>query len=189
MYKRQEGNFDAVLSENQNSLGTVWNAWQTTWVGEPTVVETETQASTPGSWSGDPAQGGTWTQGTIITKEITETPEIQSRTGVRTSVVEDFVETRNNRVVSVSVIPFIRSREIKITGTNLKPNTDHFVYFDGIRVDQYTRPDSATFSQDGGTTKSSGIKTNGNGQVICHFEIPNDNNQSCLLYTSPSPRD
>ena len=173
----REGNFDAVIAENQNSLGTVWNAWQTTWVGEPSVVETETQATTPGSWSGDPAQGGEWTQGTIITKEITETPEIQARTGVRTSVVEDFVETRNNRVVSVSVIPFIRSREIKITGTNLKPNTDHFVYFDGIRVDQYTRPDSATYSQDSGTTKSSGIKTDGNGKVICHFEIPNDNNQ------------
>ena len=125
----------------------------------------------------DPAQGGEWTQGTIITKEITETPEIQARTGVRTSVVEDFVETRNNRVVSVSVIPFIRSREIKITGTNLKPNTDHFIYFDGIRVDQYTRPDSATYSQDSGTTKSSGIKTDGNGKLICHFEIPNDNNQ------------
>ena len=173
----REGNFDAVIAENQNSLGTVWNAWQTTWVGEPSVVETETQATIPGSWSGDPAQGGEWTQGTIITKEITETPEIQARTGVRTSVVEDFVETRNNRVVSVSVIPFIRSREIKITGTNLKPNTDHFVYFDGIRVDQYTRPDSATYSQDSGTTKSSGIKTDGNGKVICHFEIPNDNNQ------------
>ena len=173
----REGNFDAVLSENQNSLGTVWNAWQTTWVGEPSVVETETQAVTPGSWSGDPAQGGEWTQGTIITKEITETPEIQARTGVRTSVVEDFVETRNNRVVSVSVIPFIRSREIKITGTNLKPNTDHFIYFDGIRVDQYTRPDSVTYSQDTGTTKSSGIKTDGNGKLICHFEIPNDSNQ------------
>jgi len=173
----REGNFDAVIAENQNSLGTVWNAWQTTWVGEPTVVESETQATQPGSWSGDPAQGGEWTQGTIITKEITETPEIQARTGVRTSVVEDFVETRNNRVVSVSVIPFIRSREIKITGTNLKPNTDHFVYFDGIRVDQYTRPDSATYSQDTGTTKSSGVKTDGNGKIICHFEIPNDNNQ------------
>ena len=30
----REGNFDAVLAENENSLGTVWNAWQTTWVGE-----------------------------------------------------------------------------------------------------------------------------------------------------------
>ena len=58
-----------------------------------------------------PCSSGEWTQGTIITKEITETPEIQARTGARTSVVEDFVETRNNRVVSVSVIPFIRSRD------------------------------------------------------------------------------
>ena len=30
--------------------------------------------------------------GTEITREITETPEIQTRTGVTTSVVEDFVE-------------------------------------------------------------------------------------------------
>ena len=29
----REGNFDAVLAENENSLGTVWNEWQTTWVG------------------------------------------------------------------------------------------------------------------------------------------------------------
>ena len=39
-----------------NSLGTVWNSWQTTWVGEPSSVETEVQSTTAGSWSGDPAQ-------------------------------------------------------------------------------------------------------------------------------------
>ena len=33
----REGNFDAVLSENTNALGTVWNNWQTTWVGEPGI--------------------------------------------------------------------------------------------------------------------------------------------------------
>ena len=173
----REGNFDAVLAENQNSLGTVWNNWQTTWVGEPTVVDTSVESTVPGSWSGNPSQGGQWVQGTIINKEITETPEIQSRQGVNTSVVEDFVETRNNRVVSVSVIPFIRSKEIKVTATNLKPFTDHFIYFDGIRVDQYVRPDSATYSQDSGTTVASGIKTDGNGKVICHFNIPNDQYQ------------
>ena len=42
-----------------NSLGTVWNSWQTTWVGEPSTVSTEVQ-STSGSWNGDPLQGGTW---------------------------------------------------------------------------------------------------------------------------------
>ena len=173
----REGNFDAVLAENENSLGTVWNEWQTTWVGEPVVVEEQSVAAVPGSWSGDPSQGGEWTQGTIITREITETPEIQSRTGVRTSVVEDFVETRNNRVVSVSVIPFIRSKEIKIDATNLKPNINHYIYFDGIRVDQFVRPDSVTYSQDSGTTVTSGVKTDGNGRLICHFNIPNDENQ------------
>jgi hypothetical protein len=132
----------------------------------------------PGSWSGNPSQGGTWVQGTIINKEITETPEVQSRQGVHTSVVEDFVETRNNRVVSVSVIPFIRSKEIKVTATNLKPFTNHYIYFDGIRVDQYVRPDSVTYSQDTGITAASGIKTDGTGDVICHFNIPNDQYQN-----------
>ena len=141
----REGNFDAVLSENANALGTVWNNWQTTWVGEPTVVDSSVESTVPGSWSGDPAQGGEWVQGTIIGKEITDTPEVQSRQGVHTSVVEDFVETRNNRVVSVSFIPFIRSKEIKVTATNLKPFTNHYIYFDGIRVDQYVRPHSAAY--------------------------------------------
>lgn len=37
----REGNFDAVLAENANALGTVWNSWQTTWVGEPTTTSSE----------------------------------------------------------------------------------------------------------------------------------------------------
>ena len=174
----REGNYDAVLAENENSLGTVWNAWQTTWVGEPVVVDSEVLSSSGGSWQGDPAQGGTWQEGQDIVREITETPETQTRTGVKTSVVEEFVETRNDRLVSVTVVPFIRSREIKIEGTNLKPLTNHYVYFDGIRVDQYVRPDSATYSSDGSTTTvAATIKTDGNGKLICHFNIPNDQYQ------------
>ena len=174
----REGNYDAVLAENENSLGTVWNAWQTTWVGEPVVVDSEVLSSSGGSWQGDPAQGGTWQEGQDIVREITETPETQTRTGVKTSVVEEFVETRNDRIVSVTVVPFIRSREIKIEGTNLKPLTNHYVYFDGIRVDQYVRPDSATYSSDGSTTTvAATIKTDGNGKLICHFNIPNDQYQ------------
>ena len=102
-----------MLSENTNALGTVWNNFKTTWVGEP-VVSSEVQSTSNGSWSGDPSQGGEWNAGLEITREITETPEIQTRTGVTTSVVEDFVETRNDRIVSVSIIPFMRARTIEI---------------------------------------------------------------------------
>jgi len=168
----REGNFDAL--SGLNGLGTVWNSWQTTWVGEPETVSTEVTSSTSGQWDGDPAQGGTWQAGSETTREITETPETQTRTGVTTSVVEDFVETRNDRIVSVSIIPFMRARTIEIDATNLKPGTNHFFFFDGVRIDKYVRPYDANFSQDGGTTVTSGLKTNGNGRLRAYFELPND---------------
>ena len=52
------------MSENANAMGTVWNSWQTTWAGEPTtVVSSEVSATSNGSWSGDPSQGGEWVAG------------------------------------------------------------------------------------------------------------------------------
>ena len=173
----REGNFDAIMAEQENALGTVWNSWQTTWVGEPSTVSTEVQSTSSGSWNGDPLQGGTWQAGQEVTRDITETPEIQTRTGITTSVVEDFVETRNDRVVSVTIIPFMRARTIEIDATNLKPGTNHFFFFDGMRVDSYVRPYNASYSQDGGTTVSSGLKTDGNGRLRGYFELPNSSTQ------------
>jgi hypothetical protein len=174
----REGNFDAVLAENANSLGTVWNAWQTTWVGQPQTISTEITASSNGSWSGDPTQGGEWVPGLQVSREITETPEIQTRTGVSTSVVEDFVESRNDRLVSVSIIPFIRAKTIEIDATNLKPDTWHYVYFDDVPVGSYVRPFSSAYAQDGSsTTLGKGVKTDGNGRLRAYFELPNSNTQ------------
>ena len=173
----REGNYDAIMAENVNALGTVWNSWQTTWVGEPTVVSSEVQATSNGSWSGDPAQGGEWVAGLQITRDITETVETQTRTGVSTSVVEDFTETRNDRVVSISLIPFIRARDITIEATNLKPNTNHYFFFDSMAVNEFVKPSDATFSQDGGVTVASHCKSDGNGQLNAVFSLPNTQKQ------------
>ena len=173
----REGNFDAIQSTVSNSLGTVWNAWQTTWVGEPTTVSEEVQSTSNGSWSGDPAQGGTWQAGEEVTREITETVETQTRTGVTTSVVEDFVETRGDRIVSVTLIPFCRARTVTLDGENLKPNTNHYFFFDNIDVNKYVRPFSTSYSQDGGTTVTSHLKTDGQGRLRGYFELPNSDEQ------------
>ena len=173
----RDGNFDSIKAGVENSLGTVWNAWQTTWVGEPTTVSEEVTSTSSGSWSGDPTQGGEWIAGEEVTREITETVETQTRTGVTTSVVEDFVETRNDRVVSVALIPFIRARTIEVDGQNMKPNTFHYFYFDNIDVNKFVRPYSATYSQDGGVTVTSGLKTDGNGRLRGYFELPNTSTQ------------
>jgi hypothetical protein len=169
----REGNFDALLAESAD-LGTVWNAWQTNWVGEPTTVSTEVLSTSSGSWSGDPAQGGEWVSGTEVSREITNTIETQSRTGIRTTVVEDFVEDRNDRVVSISVIPFIRAQTIEIDAVNLKPDSFHYVFFDQQDVNRFVRPFNATYSQDGGTGVTSGIKADGNGRVRAYFDLPNN---------------
>jgi hypothetical protein len=165
------------MSENANAMGTVWNSWQTTWVGEPSVSTSEVQATSNGSWSGDPAQGGEWVSGLQVSRELTDTPEIQTRTGVTTSVVEDLVETRNDRIVSVTLIPFIRSKTITIDATNLKPNSNHYFYFDNISVDKFVRPLNATYSQDDGVTATSYCKTDGNGRLRAYFDIPNSDTQ------------
>ena len=90
-----------------------------------------------------------------ITREITETPEITNKNWCHNKCCGRFVETRNDRIVSVALIPFIRARTIEIDATNLKPNSNHYFYFDNMTVDKYVRPHSATYSQDSGTTASS----------------------------------
>ena len=51
-----ENNFDAVLAENRNSLGSVWNAWQTTCAVQRTrsnISSSTTVSTEGGSWDGD----------------------------------------------------------------------------------------------------------------------------------------
>ena len=58
-----EGDYDTVLQGVQNSLGTVWNNWQSDWVGEPvTTVEEPTNTTvtspTPNTAQTGPRTGG-----------------------------------------------------------------------------------------------------------------------------------
>ena len=68
----------------------------------------------------------------------------QIRTGVTTSVVEEFSESRADRVVSTNIAQSMRARDITVTGENFKPNTPYFVFFDGINVNAHRTPTSAT---------------------------------------------
>ena len=64
-----------------------------------------------------------------------------------------------NRVVSSTVIPFIRSRAVSFTATKMKPNTKVYPFFDDIDVSSSVSPAS--------------LITNDNGTVSGTFTIPN----------------
>ena len=58
-----EGDYDTVLQGVQNSLGTVWNNWQSDWVGEPVTTVEEPTNTTVTSPTPNTAQTGARTGG------------------------------------------------------------------------------------------------------------------------------
>ena len=162
-----EGNFDSVLSANRNAIGTVWNAWETTWSGSTTR---NTVRFSGGGGIGMTANVRTRTLGTT-----TDTRTDQSRTGLQTTVVENVTEeSLGTKVINRSLIPFVRPRNITFTGTGFKPKTRVYVFFDGQDVNSFVTPLSTTYTTTGATSVSAGsaLVTSAAGKLEGTFAIP-----------------
>lgn len=122
-----EGNYDTVriMAEKAGVLGTVWNAWQTEWMGE----QVQTAA-----WVTDERPR-------IVLNQTFARQVGQSRTGVSTAIAlkTDYQQV-DDRVVSTALIPFIRSRNLLIQAHKLKPKTRFYPYFDGVDISAYCTP-------------------------------------------------
>lgn len=144
-------NFDNNF-DNWNNLaeawGTQWNDWQTNWSGTTTQRTTER------------AGGGTFNT------TITTSTARQQRDGIQATVVPETIDYNlGNRVVDVSVVPFIRSQLINFTATRLKPNTRVYAFFDSEKVSDFCRPTGGNFGD--------ALVTNSVGSVSGQFFIPN----------------
>jgi len=146
-------NFDNNL-DNWNNLaeawGTQWNDWQTNWTGSSTTVGSTTTVS-----------GRQATQTTVDATNVR-----QARSGTELSVVPETVNFNlGNRVLDVSVVPFIRSQLITFSAKRLKPNTRVFAFFDNEKVSEFVRPIGGNFG--------AALITNSVGEVTGEFFIPN----------------
>jgi len=129
-------------------FGSQWNDWQTTGTGRERVL-------TRG------AGRGTVTD--TFERDITQT-----RTGIRTEItgVDTVRNSIGDRVVDVSIVPFIRARTITIAVTNMKPNTRVYPFFDGTDVAAYCTPS--------GGSAGDAIYTDSAGAISgLSFAIPN----------------
>ena len=72
-----------------------------------------------------------------------------------------------DRVVDVSVIPFIRPRDIIVNVTGMKPNTKVYAFFDGEPVSQFCTPDGESLAGTDINTDNAGSITN------LKYSIPN----------------
>ena len=111
----------------------------------------------------------------VIETINTSTTSRDVRTGVTTSVVEEFTETRADRLVSTNIAQTMRARDITVTGANFKPNTRYYIFFDGIDVGAHMTPTSGTYGIGDGTVKGTGLRSDALGRVSATFSIPNTN--------------
>lgn len=183
----QNGNMDA-WNAITNAWGVDWGAWQTLWTGQSLVGSTsrdyvssidQTRFSAGGRQTNETlritgGQAGVLTN-TVVSSETTNIFNVtsgQERSGTRL-VLNPTAENYNlgNRVIDTSVIPYMRSIYIKVSGHGLKPGANLYAFFDGINVSDYCTPTTALFVDSGSVGDQ--LVANSSGDVYFTFRIPN----------------
>ena len=127
--------------------GVQWNNWQTTWTGRTTNTRTSVRSST---WR-DPSfrsaasrsvRGRAVIRRTdAITRRTTVTTRKQTRTGIRTRWgMKTVKRSLGNKVVDLTIIPWMRAKEVFFTVSGMKPNTTVYPWFDNKSVAAYCKP-------------------------------------------------
>lgn len=194
-----------VAAFNNNNLapfGTQWNEWETlsrigissssteeeirTIIAEGNRNRGELPTGTP-----DLEFGARWRWlwrdtaiTTLTTTTVTEQLQ-QERNGFFNELTTSTSDVSlGNRIVDVSIQPYMREGNLKFWAFGLKPLSKMYVYFDGINVEEYcykynslsdlfndvegTTPTSYPFA----TSSISDLKTNEEGQAFIEFRLP-----------------
>lgn len=147
----------------------LWNNWEWNWAGQPIQ------------------EGSTLTQNRTVTGRGTE---VITTTVSATIASEDVVRNVvDDRIVSTTFIPFIRSKKVYFRALGMQPNTKLFAFFDNTPVNNWVRaePYQLVSDQDsdyGNEFKNavehpntpSVLTTNGEGKVEGSFFIPSTSN-------------
>lgn len=151
----------AIEDIRPNGFGTEWNDWQSRWTGVP---QTATRVVDVDSTTRRDGRRLTTTRQT--TREtVTTRNRVSFRTGTqRTFGVDTIRADLGRRLVDVSVIPLMRSIDISFTGFNLKPNTDHYAFFDDTDV-------NANITPTGGALGGQ-LTSNASGGLSGTFSLP-----------------
>jgi|TARA_R100000030_G_scaffold61725_1_gene46697 hypothetical protein len=138
---------------------TIWNSWETTGVNLDLSLSDRSQSSSV-STSNSNTRTRVRDRGARIITENTTTTETtttttndhnisatssvslnQQRTGTQFTVNEQInTETLGNFVVNTEIINFMRSRNITVKGSSLKPFTRVYSFFDGVAVTKFCTP-------------------------------------------------
>ena len=108
---------------NQSSFQYEWGSWQTVWSGTTSTNQ----------FFGD---GGIIRNN--FNRTTTTTSNQQTRTGVKSTLgTETITQSIGDRVVDVSIIPYMRAKTILFTASDFQPSTILYPFFDNNSVEKY----------------------------------------------------
>ena len=100
-----------------------WGDWSTYWTG---------QSVSGGEWIGQGFGGQSLTS---FGTQTTTTTSAQTRSGIATNVVASTItQSLGDRVLDVSIIPYMRNRNVLFTGSSFKPTSTLYGFFDNVDV-------------------------------------------------------
>ena len=152
------GENDAWESLAGLGFGSQWNDWQDIGTGRNERVVARGEAE--------------WRGRALVQEQTFAVDQLQSRSGIRTEIVgsQTINQSLGERVVDLSVLPFIRAQNLTVSATGLKPNTRVYPFFDKTDVAIYCRP-NATASPQGNLGDP--IYTDDSGSISdLRFELP-----------------
>ena len=117
---------------NESAFTYEWDSWETVWSGSKT---TTTQRGFEGQGPGGQAVRGVTGSRTTTTT----TTNNQTRNGILSQVVpETITKSIGDRIVDVSIIPYMRAKNVLFVASDFKPDTVLYPFFDGTAVEKYT---------------------------------------------------
>jgi len=148
-----EGENDAWEAMGERASGTQWNDWETTWTGSKiksqSSITTSVNARLDAPHTRKAPDGRlrmrSQRQHTTVTKTTSVITKKQTRSGIRTTIIPERV-TKNlgDRIIDVSIVPFIRTKVVSINGSMMKPNTQVYPFFDDIDVIEHCEYDGVS---------------------------------------------
>ena len=133
---QDDNNFDVLreLADEVGITGTIWNNWQDNWFGARENIRNEVVSSFQ-------RQEGRSVFQYSQTREVATQQVGQIRSGLETSL-QSTIQSNNlgDRIVSLSMIPFMRSRPVTVQVGNMRPNTQVFAFFDNVNVSDHVQP-------------------------------------------------
>lgn len=163
-FDNNQDNFENI----DDAFNTIWDSWQRNWSG---IEENQVGQQ-------NDTQSGSRTTGTVLLEDFgAESALLSSQrrtvTGIRSrNLPESRTQEISARTVDTTIVPFMRSRDIRFTGVGLKPETKLFAFFDNEDVSEYITPTNSSFANT--ANEGGSLVSNADGNVHGIFRIPND---------------